>query len=146
MQAGKGFTYRYYKGEALYPFGHGLSYTNFKYSKLRTDKTNINEKENFKISFNVKNIGAYDGDEVVQVYIKDLKSKLKMPIKQLRSFKRVSLSKGGEKVIEFEFKPIEDFSYYDTDQQKYMVDKGSFEIQVGSSSQDIRLKKTIYVD
>jgi len=69
-----------------------------------------------------------------------------MPIKQLRGFKRVSLSKGGEKVIEFEFKPIEDFSYYDTDQQKYMVDKGSFEIQVGSSSQDIRLKKTIYVD
>ena len=146
MQAGKGFTYRYYNGEALYPFGHGLSYTNFKYSKLRADKTNLNEKENFKISFNIKNIGAYDGDEVVQVYIKDLKSKLKMPIKQLRGFKRVSLSKGGEKVIEFEFKPIEDFSYYDTDQQKYMVDKGSFEIQVGSSSQDIRLKKTIYVD
>ena len=137
---------RYYNGEALYPFGHGLSYTNFKYSKLRADKTNLNEKENFKISFNIKNIGVYDGDEVVQVYIKDLKSKLKMPIKQLRGFKRVSLSKGGEKVIEFEFKPIEDFSYYDTDQQKYMVDKGSFEIQVGSSSQDIRLKKTIYVD
>ena len=146
MQAGKGFTYRYYKGEALYPFGHGLSYTNFKYSKLRADKTNLNEKENFKISFNIKNIGAYDGDEVVQVYIKDLKSKLKMPIKQLRGFKRVSLSKGGEKVIEFEFKPIEDFSYYNSTEQKYMVDKGSFEIQVGSSSHDIRLKKTISVD
>jgi len=146
MQAGKGFTYRYYKGEALYPFGHGLSYTNFKYSKLTTDKTNINEKETFKISFNVKNIGDYDGDEVVQVYIKDLESKLKMPIKQLRSFKRVSLNKGDEKIVEFEFKPIEDFSYYNSTEQKYMVDKGSFEIQVGSSSQDIRLKKIIYVD
>ena len=146
MQAGKGFTYRYYKGEALYPFGHGLSYTNFKYSKLTTDKTNINEKENFKISFNVKNIGDYDGDEVVQVYIKDLKSKLKMPIKQLRNFKRVSLNKGDEKIVEFEFKPIEDFNYYNSTEQKYMVDKGSFEIQVGSSSQDIRLKKIIYVD
>jgi len=146
MQAGKGFTYRYYKGEALYPFGHGLSYTNFKYSKLTTDKTNINEKETFKISFNVKNIGDYDGDEVVQVYIKDLKSKLKMPIKQLRSFKRVSLNKGDEKIVEFEFKPIEDFSYYNSTEEKYMVDKGSFEIQVGSSSQDIRLKKIIYVD
>ena len=146
MQAGKGLTYRYYKGEALYPFGHGLSYTNFKYSKLTTDKTNINEKETFKISFNVKNIGDYDGDEVVQVYIKDLKSKLKMPIKQLRSFKRVSLNKGDEKIVEFEFKPIEDFSYYNSTEQKYMVDKGSFEIQVGSSSQDIRLKKIIYVD
>lgn len=146
MQAGKGFTYRYYKGEALYPFGHGLSYTNFKYSKLTSEKTNINEKETFKISFNVKNIGDYDGDEVVQVYIKDLESKLKMPIKQLRSFKRVSLNKGDEKIVEFEFKPIEDFSYYNSTEQKYMVDKGSFEIQVGSSSQDIRLKKTIYVD
>ena len=146
MHSGKGFTYRYYKGEALYPFGHGLSYTNFKYSKLTTDKTNINEKETFKISFNVKNIGDYDGDEVVQVYIKDLESKLKMPIKQLRSFKRVSLNKGDEKIVEFEFKPIEDFSYYNSNEQKYMVDKGSFEIQVGSSSQDIRLKKIIYVD
>ena len=146
MQAGKGFTYRYYKGEALYPFGHGLSYTNFKYSKLTTEKTNINEKETFKISFNVKNIGDYDGDEVVQVYIKDLKSKLKMPIKQLRSFKRISLNKGDEKIVEFEFKPIEDFSYYNSTEEKYMVDKGSFEIQVGSSSQDIRLKKIIYVD
>ena len=146
MLSGKGFTYRYYKGEALYPFGHGLSYTNFKYSKLTTDKTNINEKETFKISFNVKNIGDYNGDEVVQVYIKDLESKLKMPIKQLRSFKRVSLNKGDEKIVEFEFKPIEDFSYYNSNEQKYMVDKGSFEIQVGSSSQDIRLKKIIYVD
>ena len=69
-----------------------------------------------------------------------------MPIKQLKGFKRVSLGIGDEKVIEFEFKPIEDLSYYNSDQQKYMVDKGSFEIQVGSSSQDIRLKKTIYVD
>ena len=117
MQAGKGFTYRYYKGEALYPFGHGLSYTNFKYSKLTTDRTNINEKETFKISFNVKNIGDHDGDEVVQVYIKDLESKLKMPIKQLRSFKRVSLNKGDEKIVEFEFKPIEDFSYYNSNLQ-----------------------------
>ena len=146
MQAGKGFTYRYYKGEALYPFGHGLSYTNFKYSKLTTDMTNINEKENFKISFNVKNIGDYDGDEVVQVYIKDLESKLKMPIKQLRSFKRVSLNKGDEKTIEFELNPMNDLRYYDPIKQRYLVDKGSFEIQVGSSSQDIRLKKIIYVD
>jgi beta-glucosidase len=126
MQAGKGFTYRY--------------------SKLTTDMTNINEKENFKISFNVKNIGDYDGDEVVQVYIKDLESKLKMPIKQLRSFKRVSLNKGDEKTIEFELNPMNDLRYYDPIKQRYLVDKGSFEIQVGSSSQDIRLKKIIYVD
>jgi len=146
MHSGKGFTYRYYKGKALYPFGHGLSYTKFKYSKLKVNKIRLTEKEKFKISFTIKNIGNYNGDEVVQVYIKDLNSKFQMPIKQLRSFERVSLNKKDEKVIEFEFKPIKDFRYYDSDQQKYMVDKGSFEIQVGSSSQDIRLKKTIYVD
>ena len=146
MQAGKGFTYRYYKGEALYPFGHGLSYTRFKYSKLKINKSNITPNENFKISFNIKNIGNYNGDEVIQVYIKDLTSKLKMPIKQLRGFKRISLNKGDEKIIEFEFSPIIDLRYYNPIKKKYLVDKGSFEIQVGSSSQDIRLKKTIYVD
>ena len=146
MQAGKGFTYRYYKGEALYPFGHGLSYTSFKYSKLKANKSSINEKENFKISFKIKNSGVCKGDEVVQVYIKGLNSKLKMPIKQLRGFKRISLNKGDEKIVEFEFNPINDLRYYDPVKQKYMVDKGSFEIQVGSSSQDIRLKKIIYVD
>jgi beta-glucosidase len=146
MQAGKGFTYRYYKGNALYPFGHGISYTDFEYSKLKTNKTNINEYENFKISFKIKNIGNYDGDEVVQVYIKDLESNHQMPIKQLKRFERVSLNIGGEKMIEFEFNPIEDLNYYNAVEQKYIVDKGDFEIQVGSSSQDIRLRKIIHVN
>jgi beta-glucosidase len=146
MQAGKGFTYRYYKGNALYPFGHGISYTDFEYSKLKTNKTNINEYENFKISFKIKNIGNYDGDEVVQVYIKDLESNHQMPIKQLKRFERVSLNIGGEKMIEFEFNPIEDLNYYNPVEQKYIVDKGDFEIQVGSSSQDIRLRKIIHVN
>ena len=146
MQAGKGFTYRYYKGNALYPFGHGISYTDFEYSKLKTNKTNINEYENFKISFKIKNIGNYDGDEVVQVYIKDLESNHQMPIKQLKRFERVSLNIGGEKMIEFEFNPIEDLNYYNPVEQKYIVDKGGFEIQVGSSSQDIRLRKIIHVN
>jgi beta-glucosidase len=69
-----------------------------------------------------------------------------MPIKQLRRFKRVSLNKGDEKTIEFELNPMNDLRYYDPIKQRYLVDKGSFEIQVGSSSQDIRLKKIIYVD
>jgi beta-glucosidase len=146
MSSGNGFTYRYYKGKALYPFGHGLSYTTFKYSKLKVNKIRLTEKEKFKISFTIKNIGNYNGDEVVQVYIKDLNSEFQMPIKQLRGFKRISLNKRDEKIVEFEFNPINDLRYYDPVKQKYMVDKGSFEIQVGSSSQDIRLKKIIYVD
>ncbi|MDA9285013.1 glycoside hydrolase family 3 C-terminal domain-containing protein [Flavobacteriaceae bacterium] len=146
MSSGNGFTYRYYKGKALYPFGHGLSYTKFKYSKLKVNKIRLTEKEKFKISFTIKNIGNYNGDEVVQVYIKDLNSKFQMPIKQLRNFERISLNKKDEKIIEFEFIPIKDLTYYNSTKQKYMVEKGSFEIQVGSSSEDIRLKKIIYVD
>ena len=146
MSSGNGFTYRYYKGKALYPFGHGLSYTKFKYSKLKVNKIRLTEKEKFKISFTIKNIGNYNGDEVVQVYIKDLNSEFQMPIKQLRNFERISLNKKDEKIIEFEFIPIKDLRYYNSTKQKYMVEKGSFEIQVGSSSEDIRLKKIIYVD
>jgi len=146
MSSGNGFTYRYYKGKTLYPFGHGLSYTKFKYSKLKVNKIRLTEKEKFKISFTIKNIGNYNGDEVVQVYIKDLNSEFQMPIKQLRSFERISLNKKDEKIIEFEFIPIKDLRYYNSTKQKYMVEKGSFEIQVGSSSEDIRLKKIIYVD
>jgi beta-glucosidase len=69
-----------------------------------------------------------------------------MPIKQLRSFKRISLIKGCEKIIEFEFNPKKDLTYYSAIKQKYIVDKGDFEIQVGSSSQDIRLRKIIHVN
>ena len=69
-----------------------------------------------------------------------------MPIKQLKRFERVSLNIGGEKMIEFEFNPIEDLNYYNPVEQKYIVDKGDFEIQVGSSSQDIRLRKIIHVN
>jgi len=146
MSSGNGFTYRYYKGKALYPFGHGLSYTKFKYSKLKVNKIRLTEKEKLKISFTIKNIGNYNGDEVVQVYIKNLNSEFQMPIKQLRSFERISLNKKDEKIIEFEFIPIKDLRYYNSTKQKYMVEKGSFEIQIGSSSEDIRLKKIIYVD
>ena len=145
MRSGNGFTYRYFKGDVLYPFGHGLSYTEFKYSNLKVNKIRISDKENFRISFKIKNTGFYDGDEVVQVYIKDVSSPVHMPIKQLRGFQRVSLDKGGEKIIEFEFNPINDLRYYDPVKQKYVVDKGSFEIQIGSSSQDIRLKGIINV-
>ena len=145
MRAGKGFTYRYYNGLALYPFGHGLSYSDFEYSKLKINKRSIDETETFKISFMVKNIGEFDGDEVVQVYIKDLESDIHMPIKQLREFKRVAINKSNKILLEFEFSAIEDLRYYNPLEQKYMVEQGAFEIQIGSSSQDIRLKGIINV-
>ncbi|MEN8137086.1 MAG: glycoside hydrolase family 3 C-terminal domain-containing protein [Bacteroidota bacterium] len=146
MRAGKGFTYRYYKGEPLYPFGHGLSYTKFKYSKLKIDKKKIGEKDEFTISVKVKNTGNVDGDEVVQLYIKDVESSTWQANKQLREFKRIHLKKGESKSIEFILNSKEDLRYYNAMQREYCVEKGEFEIQVGASSEDIRLKQVITVE
>ena len=145
MRAGKGFTYRYYKGEALYPFGHGISYTKFKYTDLIIDRTTFSKSDEILVSVNVKNSGELEGEEVVQLYIKDVKSTTWMPLKQLREFKRISLKKGEEKTVEFKLSPIKDMRYYDALKQNYAVEPGEFEIQIGSSSRDIRLKKIIEV-
>ena len=146
MRAGKGFTYRYYNGEALYPFGHGMSYTKFKYSDMTIDKTNIVKSDEILVSVKVKNSGVLDGEEVVQLYIKDLESTTWMPLKQLREFKRISLKKGEQKTVEFKLKAIEDLRHYDATKQSYVVEPGDFEIQIGSSSKDIKLKKIIQVE
>ena len=146
MRAGKGFTYRYYNGEALYPFGHGMSYTKFKYSDMTIDKTNIVKSDEILVSVKVKNSGVFDGEEVVQLYIKDVESTTWMPLKQLREFKRISLKKGEQKTVEFKLKAIEDLRHYDATKQSYVVEPGDFEIQIGSSSKDIRLKKIVQVE
>ncbi len=145
MKAKNGQTYRYFKGEPLYPFGYGLSYTSFEYSNLKIDKTNINGKDDINISLKIKNTGDYNGDEVVQVYVKDLESDKVMPVKQLREFKRISLKKGEEKTIYFTLNAEEDMRYYDAFYKQYRVEAGDFEIQVGASSRDIRLKQTVSV-
>ena len=146
MRAGKGRTYRYYQGKPLYPFGHGLSYTTFTYADIKTDKTTLTANDELKVSVKVKNTGNYDGEEVVQLYTKDVKSDLWMPAKQLRKFQRISLRKGEEKTVEFILKPLEDMRYYDPMKSSYAVEPGDFEIQVGASSEDIRLKQTIKIE
>ncbi|WP_319501864.1 glycoside hydrolase family 3 C-terminal domain-containing protein [uncultured Draconibacterium sp.] len=146
MHAGKGFTYRYYTGDALYPFGHGLSYTKFEYSNLKIDKTSISKDGEFLVSVQVQNTGELDGEEVVQLYTKDVESEKWMALKQLRKFERVALKKGEAKTVAFKLKAIEDLRYYDPMKQNYMVEPGSFEIQIGASSGDIRQKGMIVVE
>jgi beta-glucosidase len=146
MHAGKGFTYRYYKGDALYPFGHGLSYTKFKYSNLQIDKTKLNSTDTFTVSVQVLNNGNFDGEEVVQLYIKDVESDKWMAKKQLRKFERIGLKTGESKTIKFNLEASEDLRYYDAMYRKYMVEPGSFEIQIGASSEDIRLKQIISIE
>jgi beta-glucosidase len=146
MRAGKGFTYRYYNGDALYPFGHGLSYTKFEYSDLKTNKTIFKDSDQVFVTANIKNIGDLDGEEVVQLYIKDIESTTWQPLKQLKGFKRISIDSGEKKIVQFELNISKDLSYFDAVKQSYVVEPGDFEIQIGTSSENILLKKIISVE
>ncbi|HKK82154.1 MAG TPA: glycoside hydrolase family 3 C-terminal domain-containing protein, partial [Prolixibacteraceae bacterium] len=146
MNAGKGFTYRYYKGEPLFPFGHGLSYTTFEYSDMQINKSKICNTDSINVSVNITNTGGMHGEEVVQLYVKDVDSDKTMPVKQLRNFKRIALNKGETKTVSFTLKAMEDLRYFDAMYERYMVDPGDFEIQIGSSSKDIRKMKVITVE
>ncbi|MFC2087623.1 fibronectin type III-like domain-contianing protein, partial [Bacteroidota bacterium] len=97
------------------------------------------------VTFTVTNTGKITGDEVVQVYVKDLHASLKVPDKTLKEFKRITLSPGESQKIKFII-PVNDLAYYDTNDKKYFIEPGEFEIQVGSSSQDIRLKDVVMVE
>ncbi|MBI9058510.1 MAG: glycoside hydrolase family 3 C-terminal domain-containing protein [Labilibaculum sp.] len=137
-------TYMYFKGKPLYPFGYGLSYTNFEMANLQLDKTALNSGQRMKVSVDVNNTGAHDGDEVVQLYIKDLSSKTKVPQKALKAFKRVNVKAGETKKVMLDV-PYEAFAYYDTINAQFEVYKGKFDILVGNSSENISLSKTIKV-
>lgn len=135
----KGFTYMYIKGEPLFPFGHGLSYTNFKYSNMKISSKKINADGKVTVSVDVKNIGNREGDEVVQLYIHDVECSVIRPTKELRGFQRISLKAGENKTVILTV-PGEKLSFYDEKTHKFVVESGTFEILVGSSSEDIRLK------
>jgi beta-glucosidase len=135
----KGRTYRYFEGEPLYPFGHGLSYTRFAYSDLRIGKAVVGPSEAVEASVSVKNTGSRAGDEVVQLYARAVAPKVPMPLKQLRGFDRVSLKPGEARRVAFRLVPAADLSHYDVARQDFLVEPGEYEIQIGASSRDIRL-------
>jgi beta-glucosidase len=141
---GEGRTYRYFNGVPLYPFGFGLSYTKFDYSRLEVSKETAKHTDTLTISMMVRNAGKQDGDEVVQLYAKDLTSRQPQPIKSLKGFKRVHIKKGDSANVEISL-PVESFRYFDEKKNDYVVEPGKYELQVGSSSSDIRLKKDVTV-
>ncbi len=141
----KGRTYWYFKGDVVYPFGYGLSYTKFLYSDLDVlAKIKFKNNKDVKVTFKVSNTGDYSGDEVVQVYIKDVKSRYIQPNQKLRKFKRINILKGDSTTIEFKLNK-DDFSFWNPKKKRWDIEKGNFEILVGSSSEDIRLSKVISV-
>ena len=130
--------YRYYDlnpREIWFPFGHGLSYTNFEYSEL-----NITPISNgVKISFSIKNIGKTDGKEVVQLYVSDRVSTVSMPDKELKDFAKVFVPAGQTKRVEFTLSDSQ-LAYYNTSLNKWVVEPGVFDLLIGASSRDIRLR------
>lgn len=139
----KGRTYWFYEGDVLYPFGHGLSYTEFEFSKLQVDKlSGLDLKSSVKVTLEVKNKGLVTGDEVVQLYVKNLKSERVQPLKKLRAFKRISLKPGESNTVQFELSG-EDFRFWNEEKGDWELEPGEFEIQIGNSSQNILLKETI---
>jgi beta-glucosidase len=139
-----GHTYMYFKGEPLYPFGYGLSYTAFDYSNLKSADT-IEPNGTLEISVDVKNIGKRDGEEVVQLYISHLDSAVERPAKELKSFKRVAIPAGATKTMLF-YLPASALSYWDADRQDFTVESDRVQLMIGASSADIRLTKAIRVD
>ena len=134
----------YFKGEPLYPFGYGLSYTTFAYSNLRTSSASLSQKGSLTVSLNVKNIGSRAGEEVVQMYVKHLNSAVARPMKELKGFKRVALQPGETKTVAMELRGGQ-LAYWDTGQHRFVVEQDKIQIMIGSSSADAKLSKIIRV-
>lgn len=127
------------KLKPTFPFGHGLSYTEFKYGKATIDKTDGTADDIFTVSIPVTNTGSVKGKEVVQVYVADLKSSVDRPVKELKGFSKVELAPGETKDVEISIKGS-DLGYFDADRHEWVVEPGMFEALVGASSADIRSK------
>jgi beta-glucosidase len=136
-----GRTYMYFKGQPLYPFGFGLSYTTFKYSGLKTSSPSLAKDGTLTVSVDVKNTGQRAGEEVVQLYIRH-KSASEHPAEELRGFRRVALRPGETKTVEIPLAAVS-LAYWDTGRHDFVVEPGKLELRVGASSADIRLKKTV---
>ncbi|HLP22334.1 MAG TPA: fibronectin type III-like domain-contianing protein, partial [Chitinophagales bacterium] len=135
--------YGYYHGYALfdkehttprYPFGYGLSYTQFTISNIKTSEV-FSTSDVLAISVKVKNTGDRSGAEVVQVYVSPPKGKVDVPEKLLRAFQKVYLQPGEEKTVELTV-PVKDLAYYDEATKSWIVEKGKYEVLVGNSSRD----------
>lgn len=139
-----GFTYMYVKGEPLFPFGHGLSYTKFKYGRPKLSADKIKPDGAVNVSLEVANTGKRAGDEVVQLYFHQVKSSVKRAAKELRGFQRVSLQPGEKKIVTFTL-PAEKLAFWDEKTHGFIVEPGAYNVMLGASSADIRAQAKITV-
>jgi beta-glucosidase len=135
-------TYRFFKGDPLFPFGHGLSYTTFEYRDFNLTENGSVKQETIDLEFTLKNTGNKPGEEVVQVYVKKPHQHGQMPVKSLVSFKRVELAGGSETKVVVTIEASE-LSSWDVKTQKMVITPGEYYFEIGASSADIRLKGSI---
>lgn len=140
--------YRYYDAagkEVLFPFGYGLSYTQFAYDDLQLSRTRLKDTEELVVRCRVKNVGERSGAEIVQLYVGKPDSPLFRAPQELKGFAKVYLEPGEEKEVEFTL-GFRSFAYYNVEIQDWHVEPGSYAIRIGASSRDIRLTATVDVD
>jgi beta-glucosidase len=139
-----GRTYMYFEGDALFPFGYGLSYTTFSYANLRTATDKLDAKRPLDVLVDIGNTGGRAGDEVVQMYARYLASGVKRPLQQLVGFRRETLAAGETKTVTLSLDATE-LAYWDVSAQRFVVEPGEIEVRVGRSARDIELTKTLVV-
>jgi len=141
---GRGDDYNNLSGEAMFPFGYGLSYTKFSYSDLKLQKDKIKSGENLTLKFTLKNEGGIEGEEVVQLYVRDILASVSQPVLALKNFKRIHLKAGEEKQVVFELTP-DAFKILNKD-LNWVIEPGDFRIMIGSSSKDLQLKANLTIE
>ncbi len=143
IRHGWGKPYADMNPEPLFEFGYGLSYTRFEYGNLNIENTQARAGNEIVVRADVKNTGTRQGVEVVQLYLRDVVSSVTTPVKQLRRFERVALKPGETKTVRFTLGP-DDLALLNA-HMRWVVEPGAFDVMVGSSSQDIRLKGTFEI-
>lgn len=124
------------ENEPLYPFGYGLSYTKFTYGTVKLSKQQITASDKLQVSVPVTNSGNYDGEEVVQLYIRDMVGSVTRPVKELKAYKKISLAKGETRTVTFDI-TVEDLKFYDKD-MRWKAEPGDFTVFVGTNSRDVQ--------
>ncbi|MEI7908174.1 MAG: glycoside hydrolase family 3 C-terminal domain-containing protein [Verrucomicrobiota bacterium] len=140
----KGFTYMYLNGAPLFAFGHGLSYTTFKYSNLQVTPGQMPADGKLTASVEVENTGTRAGDEVVQLYVHAVECSVKRAAEELRGFDRIHLKPGEKQTVTFTV-PGDKLAFFDVKSHAFVVEPGAFDLLVGASSADIRLRGRIVV-
>jgi len=139
-----GRTYKYFRSKPLYAFGYGLSYTSFEYGNAKLENESVTKTDTIRLSIPIRNVGRYDGDEVIQVYVKQPENVKEKPIKSLVAFERLHLLKGDSRIISISI-PVSRLRHYNQEIGEYDIAIGNYELLIGAASDDIKIKTGISV-